>query len=140
MASRSLDELNPGFRVRVDAWLKACDGAGLVILPTCTYRNALEQEALYAIGRTVKGEGASWWKPMGDIVTRARPFQSAHQYRMAIDFVPLNCGKPDWSGNSALWDSAIDLAEANNLESLRPMESAHVQLPNWRDFAGAPAP
>ena len=75
-------------------------------------------------------------RPMGLTVTNARAGQSAHQFGLAIDYVPMNCGKPDWSGNSPLWDASIKLAQARGMESLRPMESAHLQMRNWKLIAG----
>jgi peptidoglycan LD-endopeptidase CwlK len=133
VSSRSLSDLLPVFRALVDPWLSACADAELDILVTCTLRSGAEQDALYAKGRTVPGR----------IVTYARAGQSAHQYGLALDFVIVDSGKLnlagaelDWSGNDAAWDQAIALAEAHGLQSLRPMESAHVQHPDWKSIAG----
>ncbi len=124
--SRSLDDLRPEFRSMVDAWLMDLGGANLDVLITCTLRSSLEQAMLYAQGRTAPGP----------IVTKAHPGQSAHQYGFALDFVIMNNGKPDWSGDSFAWDRAIVLAEARGMESLRPMESAHLQHPDWKALSG----
>jgi peptidoglycan L-alanyl-D-glutamate endopeptidase CwlK len=105
-----------------EVWLAQCKASGLDILITCTLRLGEEQDRLYAQGRTAPGH----------IVTNAKAGQSAHQYGMALDFVPLVFGKPDWSGTSQPWDYAIAIAQQCGLQSLRPMESAHLQHPFWR--------
>jgi peptidoglycan LD-endopeptidase CwlK len=137
MSSRSLDTLHAKFRPLVDMWLSDLDAAGMIALITCTFRSVAEQEQLYCIGRTVPGQKCiPIIRPMGLTVTNARAGQSAHQYGLAIDFVPMNCGKPDWSGKSDLWNRSIKMAQTRGMESLRPMESAHLQYPNWRSIAG----
>lgn len=134
--SRSLNDLDPVFRARVVEWLDDCKIAGINVLITCTRRTNEEQDGLYAIGRTVPGDGISEARPMGRTVTNAQRGQSAHNYGKAIDFVPLVFGKPVWRYPSAEYDKAIDLAEARGMESLRRntkfKEAAHLQLPNWR--------
>jgi hypothetical protein len=43
-------------------------------------------------------------------------------------------GKPQWRG-LGLYDRAIKIAKARGMESLRPMELAHIQMPKWREYA-----
>lgn len=137
MPSREVKDLQGEFRKLAENWLTLCKEAGLDILLTCTLRSWDEQDALYAKGRTVMGEGATPVKrPMGRIVTNAKGGQSAHQYGLALDFVIMDKGKPDWSGTSDAWNQAIDLAQKHGMQSLRPMESAHLQHPNWKQLAG----
>ena len=126
MASRSLDDLHPEFRARVDLWLLDCKLHGLDVLVYCTYRSDEEQAAEYAKGRT---------KP-GAKTTNAKPGQSAHNHRLALDFVPLVNGKPQWS-TRRLYNEAIDIAERAGLEALRNFgfpELAHLQMPGWRGY------
>lgn len=123
--SRSLNDLRPEFRSMADAWLLDMLSANLHLIITCTLRSEAEQDALYAQGRTTPGP----------IVTKAKAGQSAHQYGLALDFVIMDNGKPDWGGISPAWDKAIELAEARGLQSLRPMESAHLQHPRWRELS-----
>lgn len=136
MPSRSINDLQPIFRARVAEWLNDCAIHGLDILVTCTLRSRAEQDTLYTYGRTVKNPNgpATSRYPLGRPVTNAKAGESAHQYGFALDFVPMTNGKPDWSGTSPLWDTAISLAKARNMESLRPLESAHLQLPNWKSY------
>ncbi len=123
--SRSLNDLRPEFRVLVDGWTDDLAAAEIDHLITCTLRSAAEQDALYASGRTVPGP----------IRTKAKAYQSAHQYGLALDFVILTNGKTDWSGDSPAWEKAISLAQSHGMHSLRPMESAHLEHPDWHAIA-----
>jgi len=131
MASRKLSDLAPVFLPRVAEWLVDCEAEGLDVLVYCTLRSHEEQARLYKIGRTVKGADVTASRPMGRIVTKAKPGQSAHNYGLAIDFVPMKAGKAMWSDTKA-YDKAIKLAAARDMQSLRPMESPHLQMPDWR--------
>lgn len=124
MSSRSLDDLRPTFRLLANAWLQACQAASLDILVYCTLRSMQEQDELYAHGRTAPGA----------IVTNARAGQSAHNFGLALDFVPLLNGKPQWSAGNGLYVMAIQLATARGLQSLSHSsfpEWAHLQHPDW---------
>lgn len=127
MSTRSLDALRPEVRPLVDAFLSSCVLAGLDVLVTCTFRNDAEQTALYAQGRTTPGH----------IVTNAKAGQSAHQYGLAIDIVPLVNGKPDWNGGDAVWQAVGDLGQQAGLTWLGALgstfpEKPHFELPNWK--------
>lgn len=131
MSSRSLDDLKPVFRKRVDMWLADCHSVSLDVLVYCTLRTSEEQEALWAIGRT---------KP-GKVVTNAHAGQSAHNYGLALDFVPLLHGKPQWVQGNDLYLHAISIAESQGMQSLAKTsfpEWAHLQIADWRDFIGGP--
>lgn len=124
MASRRLEDLRPEFRTRVEQWRAQCEHASLDILIYCTLRSTQEQADLYALGRT----------KAGSIVTNAKPGQSAHNYGLALDFVPMIAGRPQWS-NKGLYKRAIDLAEGCGLHSLRNStfpELAHLEMPDWK--------
>jgi len=126
MASRRLEDLMPVFRARAVEWLADCHAEELEILVYCTLRPNWEQADLYAIGRT---------KP-GKRVTNAKPGESAHNYGLALDFVPMLAGKAQWA-NKKLYGQAIALAEARQMESLRDSrfpELAHLQMPKWREL------
>lgn len=136
MASRRLEDLKPVFLARVQEWLLECKEAGLNILVYSTLRGVTEQALLYKIGRTVKGANVSARKPMGDTVTNAEAGQSAHNYGLALDFVPMFGGKPQWK-NKVLYRQAVEIARGLNMQSLMGdpefNEMAHLQLPKWRD-------
>lgn len=126
MASRSLDDLAPVFRSRAVEWLDDCRDAGLDVLVYCTYRDGAEQDRLWQQGRTTPGR----------IVTHARAGQSAHNHHLALDFVPLVSGKPDWRAGSPAYLRAIELAEARGMASAsrwrRFREWPHLEMPDWR--------
>jgi peptidoglycan L-alanyl-D-glutamate endopeptidase CwlK len=126
--SRSLEDLRPQVREMAQTWLTAAKYEGLDPLVTCTLRSNAEQALLYAQGRTVPGL----------IVTNAKPGQSAHNYGLALDFVPMVNGKPEWSGKHPHWARLGALAEEAGFEWaarwVKFRELPHIQLHNWRDF------
>jgi peptidoglycan L-alanyl-D-glutamate endopeptidase CwlK len=127
--SRSLADLRQPFQVMAQGWLDDCHSVSLDILITCTLRPLDEQQRLYDQGRTTPGH----------IVTNAKPGQSAHNYGLALDFVPMINGKPEWTGKDPAWAHAIAMAEARGMESLAKSafpELAHLQLPGWRAHIG----
>lgn len=131
MSTRSLDALRPEVRPLVDEFLAACTRAGIDLLVTCTLRTDAEQTALYAQGRTAPGH----------IVTNAKAGQSAHQYGLAIDIVPMVNGKPDWHGTDPVWSEIGVLGEAAGLGWLGAPgssfpEEPHFELPDWKAAAG----
>ena len=121
MASRQLEDLHPIVRVKAEQFESKCAAAGVPVLIYCTHRSGVEQDELYAQGRT---------KP-GAIVTNARAGESLHNWRCAFDFVPIVGGKPQWN-DKALYLKAGIIAESVGLEwagrwkgKLR--ETAHCQ-------------
>lgn len=128
MASRSLEDLRNPFRGLAQHWLASCRAEFLDPLVYCTLRSFEEQDALYEIGRT---------KP-GRKVTYARGGQSPHNYGLALDFVPLIGGKPDWRAGSPEYVRCVEIAESLGLESAskwpRFKEWPHLQMPSWRNL------
>ena len=126
MASRRIEDLRAPFRLRAEAWQERCKAAGIDVLVYCTLRPNAEQDALYAQGRS---------KP-GDIVTWAKGGQSAHNHGLALDFVPLIGGKPNWKPEA--YAAAVALAESEGMESAskwpRFKEWPHLQEPNWKAY------
>lgn len=109
LTSRSLNDLTPFTRAKVEDFKKKCAAEGIDLLVTCTYRDGQAQDALYAQGRTAPGS----------IVTNARAGESWHQYRVALDVVPLRGGKPVWntSGEDGrLWKRVGEIGESCGLE------------------------
>lgn len=122
---RRLDDLLPVVRAKAEAFLAAADEAGIKLVVTCTYRSPEEQDALYALGRSQPGR----------IVTNARGGDSMHNYRVALDVVPLRGNKPVWGTSGAdgeLWRKVGELGEAAGLEwsgrwTGKLKETAHFQ-------------
>lgn len=107
--SRKIEDLHPIVKVKAEQFIKKCDEAGIDLLVTSTYRDNESQAELYAQGRT---------KP-GKIVTKAKPGQSWHNWRVAFDVVPLRNGKPVWgtSGpDGILWETIGKIGESVGLE------------------------
>lgn len=119
--SRSLDDLLPPVRQRVDRFLASAKAQGIDLLVTSTYRDNASQEALYAQGRTAPGR----------IVTNARAGQSFHNHRCAVDVVPIRNGKPVWDAKDAVWQAVGRLGKEAGLEWAgdwkRFREMAHFQ-------------
>lgn len=104
--SRSLNDLLPAVKERVERFIKAADAAGIDLLVTSTYRDNESQNALYAQGRTTAGK----------IVTNAKAGQSFHNYRCAVDVVPLVNGKPVWDTKFQIWQTIGKLGKEAGLE------------------------
>lgn len=104
--SRSLDDLLPQVKTRVETFIEACKAAGIDLLVTSTYRDAASQDALYAQGRTAPGK----------VVTNARAGQSYHNHRCAVDVVPIRAGKPVWDAKDPIWQTVGKLGKKAGLE------------------------
>lgn len=94
--------LYPPFLAKLEELIVNCDKRGAHFWLTSGYRNEDEQNALYALGRTVKNpDGVSKEKPMGNIVTNAKALQSNHNFTIAADFTfDL---RPDVKGLQPSW-------------------------------------
>ena len=104
--SRSLDELLPDTKVRVEKFIELCKEQNIDLLVTSTYRDNESQAALYAQGRTSPG----------NVVTNAGPGDSYHNYRLAVDVVPVVGGKPNWNTSDPVWQTVGLLGEQAGLE------------------------
>lgn len=128
--SRSLDDLLPVVKLKAEAFVAACKRQNIDVLIYSTYRDNEAQAAEYAKGRTVKGANPTVKKPMGNIVTNAKPGTSYHNWRCAFDFVPVIKGVPQWNDSSLYLKCGI-VAESVGLEWagrwVSFKESAHCQ-------------
>ena len=107
--SRDLKELHPKVRAMTELFIKECDKQGIDLLVTSTYRDHESQNELYAQGRT---------KP-GKIVTNAKGGESFHNFRVAIDVVPVVNGKAVWTTtgpSGALWKKLAQIGKACGFE------------------------
>ena len=104
--SRSLDDLLPSVKARVERFIAAAKAEGIDLLVTSTYRDNESQNALYAQGRTAPGK----------IVTNAKAGESFHNFRCAIDVVPIVAGKPRWDVKDEVWQKIGKLGKAQGLE------------------------
>ena len=104
--SRDLNELLPQVKIKVEHFIQLCKDNNIDLLVTSTYRDFESQAALYSQGRTSQGK----------IVTNAGPGDSYHNWRCAIDVVPLVNGKADWDGSHPVWAEVGRLGEESGLE------------------------
>lgn len=122
--SRDLNELNPETKEKAEKFIQTCKDKGIDILVTSTYRDMESQAALYAQGRTTEGK----------IVTNAKAGESFHNYRCALDIVPLVNGKPDWDGSHPVWAQIGLIGQDCGLEWagnwVHFKELAHFQFTN----------
>lgn len=123
--------LREPFRARVRAWLADCEAAGLLIYIYEGHRTCQRQAELFKK------------RPR---VTRAGPGQSMHQYKLAIDFVPLiptkaagmydaAWGKKD---EASLYNAAHKLATKHKLRRLS-WETPHLEYATFANWQAARA-
>ena len=122
ISSRSLDDLNPRVKDLAQQLIAQCASQSIDLLVTSTYRDNEAQTVLWQKGRSTPGA----------IVTNAKAGESFHNYRLALDFCPLENGKCAWN-DSAVFQHVGEMAEALGMEwagrwhgNLR--ELAHVQF------------
>ena len=107
--SRSLNDLHPKVKPMVEEFIQKCADNGIDLLVTSTYRDHESQNALYAQGRTIPGKK----------VTNAKGGQSWHNWRVAVDIVPMRNGKPVWGTtgpDGELWNKVGEIGESVGLE------------------------
>jgi len=115
ISSRKIEDLHPKVQAMAKAFLEKCRAEGIDVIITCTYRDAEEQNRLYARGRTVLVENGQKVRK----VTNAKAGQSFHNHRLAFDCVPLRGGKPVWGTTGAdqmLWMRVGNIGESVGLE------------------------
>jgi peptidoglycan LD-endopeptidase CwlK len=113
--SRDLDDLHPTVEVMARDFIRRANAAGIDLLVTSTYRSPAVQNELYKRGRTLLWENGRRVR----VVTNAKGGQSFHNYRLALDVVPMRNGKPVWGTTGAdglLWQRVGALGEAAGLE------------------------
>lgn len=98
--------LLPKVQVMTNEFLSACKKKGYNVIITSTVRTEAEQNALYAQGRTTPG----------NVVTNAKFGDSMHNYKVAIDFAPVDVnGNIPWS-NKALFAKIGEIGESCGFE------------------------
>jgi peptidoglycan L-alanyl-D-glutamate endopeptidase CwlK len=118
--SRDIHELRPEVQTLAYKFIDKCKAAGIDVLITSTYRDFESQNELYAQGRT---------KP-GKKVTNAKAGQSLHNFKVAIDFLPIVNGKANWNDLN-LFKKCGEIAESLGFEWAgrwtTMKEYAHIQ-------------
>lgn len=85
------DTLHPDLRKKYDQLEKVMKDHGMEIYIASGIRSGREQQELYEQGRS---------KP-GNIVTNAKPFQSYHNYGLAVDVI---FKRHNWNAPQGWWD------------------------------------
>lgn len=88
---RGLELLKPRVRALAEKLLAECKSKMIDVIITDTYRTGKEQNDLYKIGRSRKG----------NIVTNSKAGHSFHNYGLAFDFCPVKSGKLAWDRSLA---------------------------------------
>jgi peptidoglycan L-alanyl-D-glutamate endopeptidase CwlK len=128
MSDRNIADLHPLLQPKCQAHIDACKAAGIDLILTCTYRSSLDQNALYAQGRTAPGV----------IITNAKGGQSMHQYRLAYDCVPVVNGKALWDSSSPIWGKVGELGKAQGLEWGWDWPGSFREMPHFQLTGGHP--
>lgn len=100
ISERRLSQVHPALSERIHALALALQPTTIRV--TAGIRTVEQQNALYAIGRTVPGE----------VVTNAKGTESNHVLGFAVDLVVMDKGQPDWDAQP--W---IELAPRFSLRS-----------------------
>lgn len=113
--------LHLAFRERVRGLANDCDNAAIPLSVYETGRTPQRQVELYARGR---GDGET-----GKTATRAKAWESLHQYLLAADFVFFVDGRWTWTEpRPGMWAKFTELARGRGLRPLS-FERPHVELP-----------
>lgn len=109
MGSRDIHDLHPFMREKARVFLIKAAEASIALLVTRTYCSVEEQDELYAQGRT---------KP-GKVVTNAKGGESAHNFRLAFDCVPIDDKKqPIWNAPDSVWQVLYAIADKVGLDAM----------------------
>lgn len=132
---------HPAFKRKSDAIIKDLLGHGLSTVIASGYRSPEEQARLYAVGRyqpnsnvvisglKIKVPSKSQY-PNWKIVTKAKPFKSAHQWGIACDFAWIVNGKLQYEAGSSWWKLLYSSAKAHECEDITksiPWDRGHIQ-------------
>lgn len=129
-----LQLLHPKLRdIAILAYTQAINATPVNVHPVIdqTYRTFAESDALYAQGRTTKGE----------IVTNAKAGQSYHNYALAIDFHLIVDGRDSWDVDHN-WMTVVNIFKQHSFTWGGEFSTGFVDNPhlenkfghNWRDL------
>lgn len=136
MNDRLISDLHPDLQPLARQFIANCEVAGIDAFIDQTYRDADDQNADYAQGRTTPGH----------IITNAKFGQSPHNVTdaagkpaaCAFDFAIKDAtGVLDWDASDSEWQAAIKIGQALGLVSgatwcCALKDSPHMELPNWK--------
>ena len=116
------DALDPAFRTKVTTAAGSVPHDSILVFGKRTLE---EQKDLYAQGRTTPG----------NIVTKAEPGLSAHNWGLAVDLLPVNpaTGKGDWNYDAG-FKAMAEAAKKQGLTSgyfWKFKDSPHIEDPSF---------
>lgn len=126
--AEKLATLEPSFRQAVEELLTNLETvSGIKWVITSARRTMAEQKKLYDQGRSTPGE----------IVTKAPPGSSAHNFGLAVDLCPLDkTGECWWNAPERYWKMMGELAEGMGLvwggHFASIMDKPHIESADWR--------
>lgn len=103
--------LHPKIAIEVQQrieYVESSFGQYIVVRVTQGGRSFAESDAMYSVGRTVRGQNVRPGHPMGDIITNASAGESFHNYFLAIDFCILYDKDKNGTFESISWDLLKD--------------------------------
>lgn len=115
LRNNNIDLLAPFVRERARIALTNAQNDGYPVAIFEGYRSPARQETLYSQGRTTAGK----------IVTRARAWQSTHQYGLAIDIAYLKNNRWSWDGD---FDKPSRYFIDQGFSWLAPFEQVHFEI------------
>lgn len=120
---RDTSVLHPVVRDAVTRTVTDLQSEGFTFEVFEAYRLPQRQAYLFGQGRSRAGA----------IVTQARPWESYHQYGLAVDIVLKVAGKWSWDASAEYiqaWERLHEIGESYGLETLK-FERPHLQLANF---------
>lgn len=139
--------LHPSVRVEVAKIIEEINTTRLTGVAKCIItqgmRTFAEQDALYAKGRTVKGDsGVTAKKPLGNTVTKAKAGQSVHNYGFAVDIALGIDRNGDGKFEQIVWDEKKDFdndMQADWMECVAVFKKyGWTWGGDWRSFTDLP--
>lgn len=122
---RDPSKLHPAVRGAILKVVEETNALGLPFRIFEAYRTPERQNWLYAEGRTRPGR----------IVSKARAWQSMHQYGLAADLVLFVDGQWSWGGKASDWAKMHEIAGSLGLTPLK-FETPHIEIigADWRQY------
>lgn len=111
--------LHPTMRAKIVQVMATAEAEGLPLRIFEAWRSPERQAHLFTQGRTRPGQ----------IVTNAQPWESYHQYGLAVDIVGFVNGNWTWDLPTATWKRMHAIGADNGLEHLS-FETPHLQVAN----------
>lgn len=131
--SKILDSLEPDFKAKIIVLIDKLREMGIIVKPISGRRTISDQAVLWNKGRDDKG------KIIGNIVTKARPGYSPHNYGEGCDLCPVNPKTQElwWNAPDDIWNvmhrvaENIGLVPGYDFKSI--VDKPHIESKTWRE-------